>query len=175
MRARHPGRAPPARETAIGHASVPPAVTDAAALLPAERPVLLYDGVCDLCAGAVQFVLQRDADGDVRFAPLQSRPGRALVERFGLGDVDSVVLVEGTAAYTRSEAALRLAAHLDPPWRWLAGLRVLPRPLRDAVYDAVARSRYRVFGRADRCRRPPDDAADRFLDGADEVVADGPP
>lgn len=148
---------------------------DAADLLPAERPILLYDGVCNLCEGVVQFVLQRDAAGSVRFAPLQSRPGRALVERFDLAGVDSVVLVEGTAAYTRSEAALRLCAHLDAPWRWLAALRVVPRPLRDPAYDGVARSRYSLFGRADRCRRPPADADERFLDGADDVVAEGPP
>ncbi|MEF8830868.1 MAG: thiol-disulfide oxidoreductase DCC family protein [Halobacteriales archaeon] len=140
-------------------------------LLPAERPIVLYDGVCNLCNGVVQFALPRDSARRYRFAPLQSAPGQALLEHFGMetDDHSTFVLVEGRDAYVRSTAALRLARGLDLPWSAFGALLAVPRPLRDAVYDLVARHRYRVFGRKDRCRRPPSDRGDVFLDGADAI------
>lgn len=139
--------------------------------LPADRPIVLFDGVCNLCSGAVQFLLEHD-DGQLRFAPLQSEPGQTLVDRFDLDDADTIVFVEGEAAYTHSAAALRIARHLDSPWSWLGLLRYVPRPLRDLGYRLVARSRYRVFGTRDRCLLPTPEIKERFLDGAELVVND---
>ncbi|MFB6194078.1 MAG: thiol-disulfide oxidoreductase DCC family protein [Halobaculum sp.] len=133
-----------------------------------EGPILLFDGVCTLCNGVVRFVVEHDRRGLVSFAPLDSPVGRALCDRFGLPteSFDSVVLIERGRAYRKSAAALRLARYLDRPWRYGASARVLPRALRDAVYDLVADNRYRVFGRKDRCPIPDPETRDRFLDGA---------
>lgn len=130
-------------------------------------PILLFDGVCNLCSGVVRFVVPRDPDADLRFASLQSGVGQALLDRFDLSTAafDSFVLVEGDDCYTTSTAALRTATYLRPPWSALAALRVVPRPLRDAAYDLVATSRYRVFGRKEQCLMPTPAVRERFVDG----------
>lgn len=130
-------------------------------------PILLFDGVCNLCSGVVRFVAPRDPNADLRFASLQSEVGQALLDRFDLPTAafDSFVLVEGGDCYTKSTAALRTAAYLRAPWSALAALRVVPRPLRDAVYDLVAASRYRVFGRKEQCLMPTPAVSERFVDG----------
>lgn len=132
-----------------------------------RAPVLLFDGVCGLCHRAVAFVLARDRRGVFRFASLQSEVGRALAARCGLRPdaLDTLVLVEGERCSTRSTAALRVARRLTGAWPLLAALLVVPRPLRDAVYDAVAARRYRWFGRYDSCPLPPPALRPRFLDG----------
>ena len=130
-----------------------------------EAPIVLFDGVCNLCNGTVNFILDHDPAGRFRFAALQSEAGRALLVRHGLAAdaLESLVLVEGERAWVRSDAALRIAAGLGAPWRWLAVLRVVPRGIRDRLYDAVARNRYRWFGRRDECRVPTPDLRARFL------------
>lgn len=130
-------------------------------------PILLFDGVCTLCSGVIRFVVPRDPSADLRFASLQSDVGQALLDRFDLPttEFDSFVLVEGDDCYTKSTAALRTAASLRSPWSALAALRVVPRPLRDAVYDLVAASRYRVFGRKEQCLVPTPAVRERFVDG----------
>jgi len=132
-----------------------------------DGPVVLFDGVCNLCTGVVQFVIPRDEAGRIHFAALQSAPGQALLERHDLptSDFDSFVLVDDGECYTKSAAALRLAGYLDGPLSWLSALKVVPRPVRDAVYDVVADYRYRVFGRTDQCMMPTPDVESRFLDG----------
>jgi predicted DCC family thiol-disulfide oxidoreductase YuxK len=129
-----------------------------------DGPVLLFDGVCNLCNGVVQFLVPRDPAGRIRYAPLQSDAGRALLERAGIEqDLDTVVLVEGDRAYTKSAAAIRVAELLGWPYRLASLGRVLPRRLRDACYDVVAANRYDWFGRMERCMVPDDDVSDRFL------------
>lgn len=145
---------------------------------PTDRPVLLFDGVCNLCSALVRFVIERDPEGRFRFASLQSPAGQALLERFDLpaDDFDTFVLVDGDEYFTKSTGALKVARHLGLPWSLLVVLLVVPRPLRDLGYDLVATSRYRVFGRRDRCLRPTADRRERFLDGgvgpADEATDD---
>jgi predicted DCC family thiol-disulfide oxidoreductase YuxK len=130
-----------------------------------DHPVLLFDGVCNLCNGSVQFVIDHDDDARFRFAPLQSDVAQELLDQVGYDDYDfeTVVLVEGEEYYTKSEGALRVAARLDGPWSWTRFLRVVPRPVRDWVYDRVADYRYLVFGKRDRCMVPTPDLEDRFL------------
>ena len=129
------------------------------------HPVLLFDGVCNLCHGVVRFVLDHDREARFRFAPLQSEVGRALLARFGLDAdaLDAVVLIDETGAHLRSDAALRVARRLGPPWSWLGPLAMIPRPLRDAVYDFIARHRYRWFGKKDACPLPRPEWRERFL------------
>lgn len=135
-------------------------------------PIVLFDGVCNLCSGVVRFVVPRDSTGDLRFASLQSPVGQALLRRFDrpTDEFGSVVLVEGEDCYTKSTAALRVAHYLDAPWSWLWATRIVPRFLRDAVYDLVAATRYDVFGRTDRCTIPAPGVRERFLDGGVEAA-----
>ena len=128
-------------------------------------PIVLFDGVCNLCQASVRFILAHDRDAVFRFAALDSDIGRNLAADGLLENrsADSVILVEGGAAYMRSEAVMRIAARLGLPWRGLAGLRILPLPLRDGAYDLLARNRYRWFGRTEICPAPDRDFRDRFL------------
>lgn len=133
--------------------------------------MLLYDGLCGFCNASVQFVLSRDPRGTIRFAALQSDYAAAVRARHpGLEGIDSVVLVEpaadgsGERVRVRSDAALRVASYLGGPWRLLAVFRVVPPALRDLLYDAFARVRYRLFGKYDSCMIPPKEVRDRFLD-----------
>ena len=136
-----------------------------------DRPVLLYDGVCGLCNKTVQFVLSHDRRGTLLFAPLQSNFGQSVVARHpALQNVDSVVLVEpspgagGERVFTRSTAALRVVSYLGGVWKILLVAYIIPRPVRDWLYDLVARYRYRLFGRYDTCLLPPPEVRARFLD-----------
>ncbi len=134
----------------------------------AERgahPILLFDGVCNLCHGSVRFLLDRDRKARFRFAPLQSEIGRALLARFDLdaAALDTVVLIDADGAHARSDAALRCARLLGAPWSWSWLLSAVPRPLRDAAYEFVARHRYRWFGKKDACPIPRPEWRARFL------------
>jgi predicted DCC family thiol-disulfide oxidoreductase YuxK len=135
-----------------------------AATEPAARPVILFDGVCNLCHGSVRFIIDRDPHARFAFASLQSDVGRALLAEHGAAaDLGSVVLVEDGVCHHRSTAALRIARRLSGAWPLLYALIVVPRPVRDAVYGWVARNRYRWFGRTDACRIPTPEHAHRFL------------
>ncbi|MFH1568337.1 MAG: DCC1-like thiol-disulfide oxidoreductase family protein [Gemmatimonadota bacterium] len=134
---------------------------------PGAPPLLLYDGVCALCNGAVRFVLRRDRQGAIRFAPLQGPTAAAVIARHPhLEGVDSMVWVGAAGEVSvRSDAALAVGRYLGGPWRWLAAAASLvPRPLRDGLYDLVARRRYRLFGRYDACPVPPPEQRARFLE-----------
>lgn len=130
-------------------------------------PIVLFDGVCNLCNATVRFVLERDRLGSLRFASLQSDVGQRLLEPFdvvlGEGDPGTVYLIEDGRLFDRSTAALRLARHMRGLWPLASVYLVVPRVLRDAVYDFIAARRYRWFGRSDVCRIPTADEAERFL------------
>ncbi|MBT8400047.1 MAG: thiol-disulfide oxidoreductase DCC family protein [Rhodothermia bacterium] len=129
-------------------------------------PILLFDGVCNLCNSSVDFIVRHDPDGVVKFASLQSRTGRRLLKMAGLPtDYDaSLVLVEGARFSTSSDAALRVARYLTAPWSWAAVFQVVPRIIRDAVYRWVSRNRYNWFGKRDTCRIPTPEERERFID-----------
>jgi predicted DCC family thiol-disulfide oxidoreductase YuxK len=135
-------------------------------MAPRDHPVVLFDGVCALCDGAVQFVIDRDAEGQFRFATLQSETGQRLAREHNVdtAQTDSLVVIDGGRAHVMSDAALRIAGGLPRPWSWARWLRVVPRPLRDAVYRTVARNRYQWFGRRSECRIPTPELRARFLD-----------
>ena len=129
-------------------------------------PLVLFDGVCNLCNGFVQFAVARDPEARFRFGALQSDAARRLVEglRFPGPLPDSIVLVEDGHAYVKSTAALRIARRLRAPWPLAYGLIVVPRAWRDRLYDLVARRRYRWFGRRDTCMVPTPELRSRFID-----------
>jgi predicted DCC family thiol-disulfide oxidoreductase YuxK len=128
--------------------------------------VILFDGVCNLCNGAVAWVIERDTRAYFRFASLQSSAARSALSAAGAPAImpDSIVLLDADGVHVRSDAALRIAAALGMPWSLLSVARIVPRFVRDAVYDYIARNRYRWFGRRDACMLPAAGVADRFLD-----------
>ena len=130
-----------------------------------EGAIILFDGVCNLCNASVWFIIDRDPSERFRFASLQSEFGQARLREFGLSDLaqETLVLIEGGKCYTRSTGALRIARRLTRPWNLLYGLILLPAPLRNMLYDWIARSRYRWFGRTETCRLPTPDLTRRFL------------
>ena len=134
--------------------------------IPDDEAVILFDGVCNLCSGFVQFVLPRDPEGKYRFASLQSDVGQSLLAEHGLPseELESVVLIEDGESYVKSAAVIRIAAGLGGGYRLLSPLRYLPRAVRDRIYDFVADHRYRWFGKKDQCMMPPEGVESRFLD-----------
>ena len=130
--------------------------------------VILFDGVCTLCNGFVQFVIRHDPEGRFRFAALQSEAARDLLTAQGLPappttEPESVLLLSGGRLYSHSTAVLRIAAQLGGIWRLAAVGGVLPRAWRDALYRFVARNRYRWFGRQENCLLPTPELRNRFL------------
>lgn len=129
-----------------------------------HRPqgVILFDGVCNLCNGAVTFIIDRDPKEYFAFAPLQSEVASELLGT-QTENLETIVLVENGVRYTESTAALRIARRLRRPWPLLYGFVIVPKELRDGVYRFVARNRYRWFGKRDSCRLPTPDLKKRFL------------
>lgn len=129
---------------------------------------MLFDGVCNLCNGWVNFVIDRDPAGIFRFAPLQSEAARSYLERSGLplDFLEGVVLIEDGRCYIRSAAALRIVRRLRGPWPLFYGLVIVPRPFRDAAYRWIVQNRYRWFGKRDACRLSTPELANRFLPDA---------
>ena len=127
--------------------------------------VVLFDGVCNLCNASVQFVMPRDPAGYFQFAALGSEPANRLLRGIHVEGVlpDTVVLIEDGRLFTRSDAALRIARRLTFPWPLLWAFVVVPRGVRDVVYDLVARHRYRWFGKRESCMIPAPGYVARFL------------
>ena len=127
--------------------------------------IILFDGVCNLCDSVVQFVLKKDKKNRFRFAALQSERGTALLKQFGLSttNYNSFVLIESGRVYQKSTAALRVLKGLGGVWVLLYGFIIFPRPIRDYIYDWVARNRYRFFGKKDECMLPTPEIRARFL------------
>lgn len=127
---------------------------------------ILFDGVCNLCNGAVQFIIRHDPKEHFRFAAQQSDAGQALLQQFHLNDgvQNTIILIEGTHIYTRSTAALRIAKRLHGVWPFLYVCIAIPPFLRNAVYDLIAHYRYRLFGHKEQCMLPTPEIRKRFLD-----------
>ncbi len=126
---------------------------------------ILFDGVCNFCNSSVNYVIARDPDGYFKFAALQSEAGERLTREHGIdtANVDSVVLIENGRSYVRSAAALRVAKKLGFPVALLYAFIIIPRPIRDLLYDAFAKRRYKFFGERDACMMPTPEIRARFL------------
>jgi predicted DCC family thiol-disulfide oxidoreductase YuxK len=120
-----------------------------------DDDVILYDGVCVFCSRWVRFVIARDTGHRFRFTAIQSAYGTRLASAFGIdpADPDTNAVVHGGIAYFKSDAALTVLCNL-PGWRWTRIFFSMPKPLRDAVYNLVARNRYRIFGKYEACFVP---------------------
>lgn len=127
--------------------------------------IVLFDGVCHFCCTSVQFIIARDPAGFFKFASQQSDLGRGLLTAVNLTTaVETIVLIQDGVASTRSDAALKIASRLAQPWPLCRIFQLLPRFLRDAIYNFVARNRHRWFGRRETCWMPGPEIRKRFLD-----------
>jgi predicted DCC family thiol-disulfide oxidoreductase YuxK len=128
-------------------------------------PVIVFDGVCQLCSRSIRFVLARPKAPPYRFAAVQSESGRALLAQHGLDPTDPVsfLLLDSAGAHTDSDAVLRVIASFGGAWRHARLIRIVPRRWRDACYRLIARNRYRWFGKRDRCLVPDAAVRARFL------------
>lgn len=137
-----------------------------------EPSLVVFDGVCNLCNSAVQFIIKRDLviagrNPQFVFTAAQSPYGQAQLAAHGLKDLglDSFVLIENGQAYLRTDAALRIATRLNGPWFLFAVFRLVPTAIRDFFYNALAARRYRLFGKRQQCWLPTPEHKDRFIVG----------
>jgi len=130
-----------------------------------DDDIILYDGVCVFCSRWIRFVASRDVELRFRFTAIQSGYGTRLAQAFGINpdDPDTNAVVHGGVAYFKSDGALTVLSNL-PGWGWVRALRVAPKPLRDAVYNLVARNRYRIFGKYEECFVPDGEFRDRVME-----------
>ncbi|TMI81069.1 MAG: thiol-disulfide oxidoreductase DCC family protein [Bacteroidetes bacterium] len=130
-----------------------------------KRPIILFDGVCNFCNGMVNFIIRQDKKNVFLFAALQSESGKKLLEQYHINwqRSDSFVVIENDKAYMKSNAALKLYAKLPWYWKWTQIFWIVPKFIRDWVYNVIARNRYKWFGKEDECMVPSVGVKERFL------------
>lgn len=131
-----------------------------------NKSVLFFDGVCNLCNGFIQFLITRDKKGIFSYASLQSDLGQAFMKEQGFApeELNTVILYDKGKIYTHSDVALRVAQQLGGLWPLFSVFYIIPKGLRDAIYNWVARNRYRWFGKKEQCMLPRPEWRTRFLD-----------
>jgi len=127
--------------------------------------IILFDGVCNLCNGAVNFVIKRDPGNVFKFTPLQEKQGVLLLKTHAVDTqkLDSIVLIENEKVYVKSSAALRIARKLSGLWPLFFVLLIIPSFIRDGVYDFIAKNRYKWFGKKEQCMIPTQGLREKFL------------
>ncbi|MBL7702584.1 MAG: thiol-disulfide oxidoreductase DCC family protein [Ferruginibacter sp.] len=130
-----------------------------------KQPVILFDGICNFCNSAVNFTIKRNKKANIRFAPLQSEAGQKLLQQYNLPayDMQSFVFIENGTAYKQSTAALKVCRHLRGIWPLCYGLIIVPRFIRDGIYNWIAKNRYKWFGKKETCMIPTPELKARFL------------
>ncbi|MBB3935683.1 thiol-disulfide oxidoreductase DCC family protein [Aureimonas phyllosphaerae] len=139
---------------------------EAAQLRPeTDGPIILFDAECVLCSANAQFVLDHDKAGRFRLASMQGDVGQALYRRHGMdpNDPSTMIVVEGDRLRRDSDAVLSIYERIGFPWKLMGVFRLVPRPIRDAVYRLVARNRYRLFGKRETCWVPAPEYRGRIL------------
>lgn len=132
---------------------------------PLEEPIVVFDGVCNLCEDSVTFIIARDPDAKFRFVSAQSSIGKEIQERYGIDAIEdeTVILIKNSKVFTHSDAALEIAKDLNGPWRLLRYAKVVPKPIRNGIYSTVAKNRYKWFGKKNECMLPSLEIKARFL------------
>ncbi|MBS4172757.1 thiol-disulfide oxidoreductase DCC family protein [Bacillus sp. FJAT-49736] len=129
------------------------------------KNIILFDGVCNFCSQSVQFIIKRDPNGIFHFASLQSDIGKELLKQYGVDEnIDSFVYVSEGKAYVKSSAALQVCRRLHGFWKWLYIFYFVPAPIRNSMYDFLAKNRYKWFGKMESCMIPSPEIRSRFLD-----------
>ena len=131
-----------------------------------EKPIILFDGVCNFCNGSVNFLIRRDKKNVFRFAALQSQTAQKLLAQYKKQKkgFESFVLMQDGKAYEKSSAALKVLKKLPWYWKWAQVFWIVPKFIRDGVYDVIARNRYKWFGKKEECMIPTSEVRNRFLD-----------
>lgn len=135
--------------------------------LPKNKKIILFDGVCNLCNSAVQFIIERDKKDVFRFVALQSNLGKEICNYIGIDQkaTDSIILYEpGTAYYLKSDAALKIAAEFNSLYIFLSIFKIFPKGIRDSIYDYIAKNRYKWYGKKEFCMIPSPELKAKFLE-----------
>jgi len=127
--------------------------------------IILFDGICNFCNYWVDFIIKRDKDKTLKFATLQSDAGKKIANQFMIENknIDSIIFIKGRNYFARSDAVLEIAKELKPVWKILYLLKVIPRHLRNFIYDLIAKYRYAIFGKRNSCRVPSSEEISRFI------------
>lgn len=130
-----------------------------------DAPVILFDGVCNFCDASVNFIIRQDKKKRFRFAALQSEAGQNLLAKHNLPqkEFESFLLIENDRVYQKSSAALKVCSKLPWYWKWTQTFWIVPKFIRNAAYDFIARNRYKWFGKKEQCMLPTPDIRSRFL------------
>ena len=132
--------------------------------LPKDKKIILFDGVCNLCDSSVQFVIKHDKKDVFRFVPLQSELGQKIINHIGASTIDSTILYEpGKAYYLKSDVAFKILKEIGGFYKVLLVFSILPKSIRDHIYDYVAKNRYKWFGRKESCLIPTTELQSKFL------------
>ena len=129
------------------------------------KDIILFDGVCNLCNGAINFIIKHDPKDNYRFAALESDIAQELLAKHEIDNakIDSIVLIRNEHAYTKAGAALRIAKKMSGAWPLLYGLSIVPKFIADSLYDFIARNRYKWFGKKNSCMIPTPELKQKFL------------
>lgn len=130
-----------------------------------DNPLILFDGICNFCNSAVNFTLKRNTKADIRFAPMQSEAGQKLLQQYNLpaDDMQSFIFIEDGVVYKQSTAALKVCRHLRWLWPLCYGFIIVPKFIRDGIYNWIAKNRYKWFGVQQSCMIPTPEVRARFL------------
>jgi predicted DCC family thiol-disulfide oxidoreductase YuxK len=130
-----------------------------------ELNIILFDGICNFCNFWVDFIIKRDKDKIFKFASLQSDAGKRIAEKYLINkqDIESIILTKGEDYFIKSEAALEIVNELNSAWKIFYIFKVIPLPLRDFIYDLIAKNRYAIFGKKESCRVPATEEMSRFI------------
>jgi predicted DCC family thiol-disulfide oxidoreductase YuxK len=134
--------------------------------LPFNKKIILFDGVCNLCNSAVQFVIQHDKKDVFRFVALQSKLGQEILKHIGINtsNIDSIILYEpGIAYHYKSSAAIQIAKSLGEFWHLGTIFKIIPTAIRNQIYDYVAKNRYKWYGKKESCMIPTPELKAKFL------------
>jgi predicted DCC family thiol-disulfide oxidoreductase YuxK len=130
-----------------------------------EHPLILFDGICNFCNSAVNFVIKKDKEALIYFAPLQSPKGRLYLKQYNypVNNLNSFLFIEENKVYTKSTAALKVCRHLKGLWPLCYGFIIVPKFIRDGIYSWVAKNRYKWFGVRQECMMPTPEVRSRFV------------
>ena len=130
-----------------------------------KQHVIIFDGVCNFCNGAVNFIIKRDKNNSFVFAPMQSPTAQELIAQYGIENIvgDSFILIKNGHCYLRTDAALEVTKDLAGFWYLFRAFKLLPTAFRDYFYQMIAKNRYRFFGKKSHCVLPSDEEKSKFL------------
>lgn len=132
-----------------------------------ETPIqhlILFDGICNFCNSSINFIIKKDKHRKFKFATLQSKTGQYMLQKHQITDIDSVILIEREKAYVKSDAVLKIGKTLGGVYRFAYVLILIPKFLRNPLYDFIAKNRYKWFGQKNECMIPTPDVRERFMD-----------